>query len=107
MRLALPGLRARPFAAVRAGLALMLSAAILAGGCNWQRDEVVEHAKPKSEVAQASSSEDKPSTDKLPTSPVAEESVWHTDLVAALAEARQRNRPLLVVSIIGDLTRRC
>lgn len=32
---------------------------------------------------------------------------WHDDLAAARAEARRSGRPLLVVSIVGDLRKRC
>jgi hypothetical protein len=35
------------------------------------------------------------------------QTAWRTDLKSALAEARQKGKPLLVVSILGDLKRRC
>ena len=35
------------------------------------------------------------------------ESPWHHDLEAALAEARESNRPLLIVSIVGNLAEKC
>ena len=56
---------------------------------------------PSSEPAAESSA---PAADPAAIPPSAE---WRTDLTAALAEARRDNRPLLVVSILGDLKRRC
>ena len=34
-------------------------------------------------------------------------SVWQKSLDAALIEARESNRPLLVISIVGNLGKRC
>ena len=32
---------------------------------------------------------------------------WHDDLKAAIREAATTNRPLMVVSLVGDLRKRC
>jgi hypothetical protein len=111
MRLEPFGLRARLFCIEgmadtrwRACVAVCLLIAAHSIGCNWQRDDRKStQQKPVEETPAATD----PIAEK-PTSKNAErDTSWHTDLVLALAEAKRLERPLLVVSILGDLKRRC
>ena len=95
MRLAYADLRGRSFIAA-SFILLLLS--LIASGCSEQAI-----------TAQPPVTSSRENTPESPAElqPAATPDLWHTDLTEALAESRRLDRPLLVVSILGDLSSRC
>jgi hypothetical protein len=81
MRLALLRLRARRLL-LKTALALLLISFVQLYGCSSSTEE----------------------TEKVEAKKNAD---WHTSLEEALAESRKSNKPLLVLSIAGDLKKQC
>jgi hypothetical protein len=108
MRLEHSGLRARPLTKDTAACWLAIAMLALVG-CNWQRGD--RDARPSLQPTALESAAE-PVAKGSPTAVPATESPagtspWGTDLEAALADAKRLGRPVLVVSILGDLAKRC
>ncbi len=84
---------------------IAIASLCLAFGCHWQRDESKVDQRPV--VVTEKPAAEKPATEVPSPEKTASDTVWHTDLATAMSEAKRLDRPLLVVSILGDLRKRC
>ena len=108
MRLKRTGLRARSFNVTACAVCCALGLLSNTIGCNWQGAQT--DAQPNAETKGSSDEKRRPPGDLAqppPPQTSKNESPWGTDLSAALADAKRLDRPLLIVSILGDLAKRC